>query len=94
MDVVCTPEIAKRFLLLFEKGASIDEACLRLGIDQKTFFKWQSQYPIFKDALELAELSAEYFYEDLLQEAIDYDVDEVYMEIIEIMQKRFPDSYL
>lgn len=88
------PEYAMRVSALFENGASVEEICLRLGINQKTFAIWRRKYPDFNYATEMGELSAESFFEDLFQEAIAHDLDDVFVEIVELMQRRFPGSYL
>lgn len=95
-QVVYTQEIAEQLPAMFNNGETVEDVCLKLGIDQKTFNEWKSQYHLFDYATKIGELRAECFYEDLLlracrgelkDENIDFD------SIMELMQKRFPETY-
>lgn len=87
------PEICDSLPAMFDNGETVKEVCLKLGIDEKTFDEWRTQYPDFNDAAELGELHAECFYEDLLVKSIELDTDDICTEIMELMRKRFPETY-
>ena len=96
-QVIYTQEIAEQLPAMFNNGETVEEVCLKLGITQETFEEWKAKHHLFNYATKMGELRAECFYEDLLlrtcrgdeikEENLDFD------SIMELMQKRFPDTY-
>lgn len=91
------PEIAEQLPAMFNEGETVEEVCVILGIDQTTFDSWKAQYPEFNHAAQMGEIHSERFYDGLLNQLTltgkfnHKNLTE--NELIELMQKRFSESY-
>lgn len=61
-----TPEICNRVIEAASQGAHISGMMLAIGVQSKdTWYRWQKEYPEFKEAVEYAHIVSQAFYEKL-----------------------------
>jgi hypothetical protein len=76
------------------KGASRGKIAFTLGINYDTLVEWEKRYPDFSDALKMAKLGAQVWFEDVMQAAILGSIEKVPAALlIFALKSRFPAEY-
>ena len=74
-------------------GASRAKIALTLGINYDTLVEWEYKYPDFSDALKMAKLGAQVWFEEVLQSAILGEGDVPAALLIFALKSRFATEY-
>lgn len=53
--------------LIGEQGGLLNQQLSALGISKDTFYRWQKEYPEFKDACDMAKIKSAAYHEELLR---------------------------
>jgi hypothetical protein len=76
------------------KGSSRAKIAFTLGINYDTLVEWEKRYPEFSDALKMAKLGAQVWFEDVMQAAILGSIEKVPAALlIFALKSRFPTEY-
>ena len=74
-------------------GSSRAKIALSLGITYETLIQWEHKYPDFSDALKIAKLASQVWFEEVLQASILGEVDTPAALLIFTLKSRFPSEY-
>jgi len=74
-------------------GASRAKIALTLGITHETLIQWERQFPDFSEALKMAKLGAQVWFEEVLQSAILGEGDTPAALLIFALKSRFATEY-
>lgn len=74
-------------------GASRAKIALVLGINYDTLVEWERRYPDFSEALKMAKLGAQVWFEEVMQAAILGEVDTPAALLIFTLKSRFANEY-
>lgn len=65
------PKFCEEICLVAAGGGHIPAMMIKIGVKSKdTWYRWQKEYPEFKESVEYAELISQAFYEDLGLKAV------------------------
>ena len=74
-------------------GASRAKIALSLGITYETLTQWEHKFPDFSDALKIAKLASQVWFEEVLQASILGEVDTPAALLIFALKSRFATEY-
>lgn len=76
------------------RGGHVAEMCLEIGVGSKeTFYRWQAEYPEFREAYQTATLLSQAYYERLLKDCAEGNKEINDKALTMILRNKFKEDY-